>query len=57
MKEGRRRRGAGQGNNEVEKDYDRGACDCRLDATNARSKEAVQTKLKKDTVDALQLPG
>ncbi len=44
--EGRRRRGAGQGNNEVKEDYDWGACDRRLDATNARSKEAVQRKLK-----------
>jgi hypothetical protein len=51
-KEGRRRRGAGQGNNEVEEDYDRGA----LDAANARAKEAAQRKLKKDTVDALQPP-
>ena len=52
MKEGRRRQGAGQGNNEVEEDYDRGA----LDAANARAKEAAQRKLKKDTVDALQPP-
>jgi hypothetical protein len=56
-KKGRRRRGAGRGNNKVEEDYDRGARDCRLDAANARAKEAVQRKLKKDTVNALQLPG
>jgi hypothetical protein len=57
MKKGRRRRGAGQGNNEVEEDYNQGACDCHLDAANARAKEAAQRKLKKDTVTALQLPG
>ncbi len=57
MKEGRRRRGVGQGNNEVEEDYNRGACDCRLNAANARAKEAAQRKLKTDTVNALQLPG
>jgi hypothetical protein len=56
-KEGRRRRGAGQGKNEVEEDYDRGACNRRLDAANARAKEAAQRKLKKDTVNALQLSG
>jgi hypothetical protein len=56
-KEGRRRRGVGQGNNEVEEDYDRGARDRRLDAANARAKEAAQRKLKKDTLNALQLPG
>ncbi len=56
-KEGRRRLDAGQGNNEVEEDYDWGACNCCLNATNARAKEAAQRKLKKDTVDALQLPG
>jgi hypothetical protein len=56
-KEGRRRQGAGQGNNEVEEDYDWGACDRCLDAANARAKEAAQRKLKKDTVDALQHPG
>jgi hypothetical protein len=53
-KEGRRRWGAGQGNNEVEEDYDQGACNCRLVPANARGKEAAQRKLKKDTVDALQ---
>jgi hypothetical protein len=52
MKEGRRRRGAGQGNNEVEEDYDRGA----LDAAKARAKETAQRKLKNDTVNALQPP-
>ncbi len=52
-KEGRRRQGAGQGNNEVEEDYDRGARNCRLNAANARANEAAQRKLKKDTVDAL----
>ena len=52
-KEGRRRRGAGQGNNEVEEDYNQGACNCRLYAANARAKEAVQRTLKKDTVNAL----
>ncbi len=36
-KEGRRRQGAGQGNNEVEEDFDWGA----LDAANARAKEAA----------------
>jgi hypothetical protein len=36
-KEGRRRRGAGQGNNEVEEDYDQRACDHHLNATNARA--------------------
>ena len=41
-KEGRRRRGAGQGNNEVEEDYDQGACDFWLKAGNARAKEAAQ---------------
>ncbi len=46
-KEGRRRRGMG---------HDHGACNCCLDAANARAKEAAQRKLKKDTVDALQLP-
>ncbi len=56
-KEGRRRRGAGQGNNKVEEDYDRGARDRHLDAANARAKEAAQRKLKKDIVDVLQLPG
>jgi hypothetical protein len=49
--------GRGQGNNEVEEDYDRGACDHRLDAANARAKEAAQRWLKKDTVNALQVPG
>jgi hypothetical protein len=49
-KEGRRRRDAGQGNNEVEEDYDWGA----LNASNARAKEAAQRKLKKHTVNALQ---
>jgi hypothetical protein len=52
-KEGRRRQGAGQGNNKVKEDYDRGARDRCLDATNARGKEAAQRKLKKDTGDAL----
>jgi hypothetical protein len=56
-KKGRRRQGAWQGNNEVEEGNDQGACNHRLDATNARAKEAAQRKLKKDTVDALQLPG
>ncbi len=56
-KEGWRRRGVGQGNNEVEEDYDQGACNHRLDAANSRGKEAAQRKLKKDTVDAPQLPG
>ena len=55
-KEGRRRRGAGQGNNEVEEDYDRGAHDHCLNAANVRAKEAAQRKLKKDTVNALQPP-
>jgi hypothetical protein len=56
-KEGRRRRGVGQGNNKVEEDYNWGACDHCLDAANARATEAVQRKLKKDTVDSLQLLG
>jgi hypothetical protein len=56
-KESRRRRGTGQGNNEAEKDYNRGDCDHHLDAANARAKEAAQRKLKKDTVNALQLLG
>jgi hypothetical protein len=56
MKEGRRRWGAGQGNNAVEEDYNWGACNRRLDAANVRAKEAAQRKLKKDTVNALQLP-
>jgi hypothetical protein len=56
-KEGRRRWCTGQGNNEVEEDYERGACNRRLDAANARAKEAAQRKLKKDTVNTLQLPG
>jgi hypothetical protein len=55
--EGRRRRSAGQGNNEVEEDYNRGAHDRCLDAANARAKEAAQRKLKKDTVNTLQHPG
>jgi hypothetical protein len=38
-KEGRRRRGAGQGYNKVEEDYNWGACDCLLDAANARAKD------------------
>jgi hypothetical protein len=57
MKDGRRRRGAGQGNNDVEEDYDWGACNYCLDTANARAKEEAQRKLKKDTVHALQLPG
>jgi hypothetical protein len=56
-KKGRRRRGVGQGNNEVEEDYNQEARDCHLNAANARAKEATQRKLKKDTVNALQLPG
>ncbi len=56
-KEGRRRWGMGQVNNKVEEDYNRGARDHYLDAANARAKEAAQRKLKKDTVNALQLPG
>jgi hypothetical protein len=56
-KDGRRRRGAGQGNNEVEEDYNRGARNCCLDAANAKAKEAAQRELKKDTFNALQLPG
>ena len=40
--EGRRRRGVGQGNNKVEEDYNRGACDHRLDAANARAEEVAQ---------------
>ncbi len=47
----------GQGNNEVEEHYDWGACDRCLGAANVRAKEAAQRKMKKDTVDALQLPG
>ncbi len=57
MKEGRRRWGAGQGNSEVEEDYDQGAHNHRLNAADARAKEAAQRKLKKDTVNALQLLG
>ncbi len=57
IKDGRRRRGAGQGNNEVEKDYNRGVCNWHPDAANVRAKEAAQIKLKKDTVNSLQLPG
>ncbi len=56
-KEGRRRRSAAQGNNKVEEDYDWGACDRCLNAANAKAKEAAQRKFKKDTVNALQLPG
>jgi hypothetical protein len=56
-KEGRRRRSMGQGNNEAEEDYDWVAHDCCLDAANARAKKAAQRKLKKDTVDTLQLLG
>jgi hypothetical protein len=56
-KKGRRRWGAGQGNNEVEEDYNRGSRNQRLDAANGRAKEAAQRKLKKDTFNALQLPG
>jgi hypothetical protein len=56
-KEGRRRWGAGQGNSKVEEDFNWGARDCCLAAAHARAKRAVQRKLKKDTVDALQLPG
>jgi hypothetical protein len=56
-KEGRRRRGAGQGNNEVEEVYNWGAHDHRLNAANARAKEAAQRKLKKVIVNALQFPG
>ncbi len=52
-KEGRRRQGVGQGNNKVEEDYNWGACNCRLNAASARAKEAVQRKLKKDTINAL----
>ncbi len=55
-KEGRRRRGAGQGNNKVGEDYNQGACNHCLDAANARAKEATQRKLKKDAVKALQYP-
>jgi hypothetical protein len=57
MKEGKRRQGVGQGNSEVEEDYNWGAGFCRLDAANVRAKEAAQRKLKKDTVKALQLSG
>jgi hypothetical protein len=56
-KEGRRRRGAVQGNNEMEEDYNWGARDCRLDTANVRAMETAQGKLKRDTVNALQLPG
>ncbi len=56
-KEGRRRRGAWQSNNEVEEGNNWGACDHCLNAANARAKKTAQRKLKKDTVDALQLPG
>jgi hypothetical protein len=56
-KEGRRRWGAGQGNNEVEEDYNQRVPNRSLDAANARAKELVQRKLKKDTVNTLQLPG
>ncbi len=56
-KEGRRRRGVGQGNNKVDEVYNQGAQDCCLNAANTRAKEAVQRKLKKDTVEALQLQG
>jgi hypothetical protein len=47
----------GQGNNKVKEDYNQGARDCHLDAANARAKEAAQRKLKKNTVNTLQLPG
>ncbi len=56
-KEGRRRRGAGQGNNEVKEDYNQRVRNHSLNAANARAKESVQRKLKKDTVNTLQLPG
>ncbi len=46
-KGGRRRCGAGQGNNEEEQ-KDRGARDRCLNAANSRAKEEVQRKLKKD---------
>ncbi len=45
-KEGRRRQSAGQGNNKVEEDYDWGARGCRLDAANARAKEAAQKEVE-----------
>jgi hypothetical protein len=56
-KEGRRRCCVGQGNNKVKEDFNWGACDHCLDAPNVRAKEAAHMKLKKGTVDALQLPG
>ncbi len=55
--EGRRRQGVGQGNIKMEEDYDRGTRHHHLDTANARAKEAVQRKLKKDTLNTLQLPG
>jgi hypothetical protein len=57
IKEGSRRRGTGQGNNKVEEDDNRGACNYPLVAANARSKKAAQRKSKKGTVNALQFPG
>jgi hypothetical protein len=56
-KKGRTRQGAGQGNNKVEEDYDRGARNHRFDPANSRAKEAAQRKFKKDTVNTLKLPG
>ncbi len=55
-KVGRRMQSVGRGNNEVKEDYNWEARDRRLNAANARAKEAAQRKLKKDTVNALQLP-
>jgi hypothetical protein len=42
IKEGRRRWGVGQGNNDVEEVDDQGAQDFCLNATNARAKEAAR---------------
>ena len=56
-KQGRRRRGAGQGDNEVEEDDNQGACDHLLDTAYAREKEAGGWKSKKDIVDELELLG
>jgi hypothetical protein len=56
-KGGQEEAGCGAGKQRLEEDYDRGAHNCCLDATNARAKETAKRKLKKDTANTLQLPG
>ena len=55
-KEGRRRQGTGQGNNEVEREDGRGAQDRRLDTANMSAKVPAHWNSKKDTAYALELP-